>query len=674
MCFSLSSCFTKQESSVLSSDSVGFQSEQTDIGLSGAEISIKIGEEKNIEGIGLCWYINVRNSQNFFKFRDYVETSRNATWLVSSDVEGVNIIPTKTVELSIGHPATNLFYLFVQNEVENKYETYPVLFHRNDMFTVFFNTNCDVDCPSQQVEEGFLIDQNLIVEPAKEGYSFMGWDFDINSPITQNITINARFDPNQYLLFLDANGGVVSEATIVVTYNSKYYLPTPTRSGYVFLGWLLDSCYFYSGVWKYTSNKTIVAKWSIIEYNIFYTLNGGYNNPLNPSTYTVEDSFSFASPTRDGYKFIGWFDGGTIITGVQNRTGDLCIEARWSTQLNSLVVISQDKTKGSVSIVSGSGYTDETIVVEATPYSDNYFKGWYSDDVLISTKKRFSFTMPPHSYMLVALFYSSEQQEDWQEKWDYLHGVKPYVFEETNHISYGLYPQSFVNDKTLISELDKLDDSDRGINDWYFYEYEYYAKRRRSFDTHGNFNDGTPFEPEETYWFKCEPILWAPLNNRTYFSCSVLDCTIFNDDNSYNNYNNSSIRTWLNGEFLNCAFSLGSDYLFDYTFSAPCYDKNGNIKSYPSSITDKLFLLGYNDYCKEEIGLNTSDSRMCMATDWALLGHQYSCGSYWTRSPRYEKSPANWSCSWCIYRINGDLSALAVTCLEGVRPSFVLRP
>ena len=63
-----------------------------------------------------------------------------------------------------------------------------------------------------------------------------------------------------------------------------------------------------------------------------YVLNGGTNDPDNPTTYTKEDTIDFNPATREGYDFLGWYEDEnftTPIAGVSNRTGDITIYAKW---------------------------------------------------------------------------------------------------------------------------------------------------------------------------------------------------------------------------------------------------------------------------------------------------------------------------------------------------------
>lgn len=80
-----------------------------------------------------------------------------------------------------------------------------------------------------------------------------------------------------------------------------------------------------------TGDKTFTANWRAKSYSISYNLDGGTNNPANPSTYTVEDlPLTLQAPTKDGYAFLGWNDGTNDITSIVIGTiGNKTLTATW---------------------------------------------------------------------------------------------------------------------------------------------------------------------------------------------------------------------------------------------------------------------------------------------------------------------------------------------------------
>ena len=539
-------------------------------------------------------------------------------------------------------------------------------------YSITYNLNGGVN--SQNNPSSYTVEDNItFASPTKTGYTFLGW-FDnngnqvtsIEKGTTGVLTLTARWNEgNSFTVTLDANGGSVSETMIDVQYDHSYSLLTPTKTGYSFDGWYDDSTIVNNvGTWKYTGNKTLLAHWSIINYSINYILNGGTNNPSNPSSYTVEDNITLAAPTKTGYTFLGWYSNDTIITEISlGSTGELNVEARWSANLNSLSVTSEDTSKGTVNITSGSGYSNETITVVATPAADCVFKGWYHESKKVNDDATYTFIMPSNNYSLVAHFLTKAEEEEMRRL-----GITPTLSEDEKTITYGLYPQTNVNDDALISSLNSLTTPE--ANGWYLYDGDYYAKVNATpYRTSYKFDNGTMIESGTIYWFKCEPIVWNILSNtdgKYYIVSSVLlDAHCYYNSTSTrtidgqtvypHNYKYSDIRTWLNKDFYNSAFVLGNEYIQTTIVDNSASTTNSTNNKYDCDNTeDKVFLMSYQDYINSSYGFSStetcSDTRCCKTTDWARArGAFYSAdiyslynGRYWTRSPQSGSSVYVW--------------------------------
>ena len=62
------------------------------------------------------------------------------------------------------------------------------------------------------------------------------------------------------------------------------------------------------------------------EYKISYDLDGGTCNDLVTS-FKENDEVKLPTPTKEGYKFLGWYDGDTQITKIENK--DYELKAKW---------------------------------------------------------------------------------------------------------------------------------------------------------------------------------------------------------------------------------------------------------------------------------------------------------------------------------------------------------
>lgn len=266
------------------------------------------------------------------------------------------------------------------------------------------------------------------------------------------------------------------------------------------------------------------------------------------------------------------------------------------------------------------------------------------------------------------------------EQW----GITPVFGEKI--VTYGIYPQTVVDDERLIEALNGLSET----SGYYFYKNAYYAKVKATVESDYHFDNGTQIVDGTTYWFKCEPITWNVLSNtngeRYILSSVVLDASCYYPDTEDrssggekiypNNYKYSDIWEWLNIDFYNSAFALHDSYIQETTVdnSASTTNPTGEDNPYACDNTeDKVFLPSFKDYINPDYFDKTS-ARYCKTTDWARAkGAQYDTrssylfnGTYWTRSPGDVKK----TFAWCVDS-DGNL-----TCIDtyydyyGVRPAL----
>ena len=300
-----------------------------------------------------------------------------------------------------------------------------------------------------------------------------------------------------------------------------------------------------------------------------------------------------------------------------------------------------------------------------------------------------------------ALFVNSffESQE---HKTNY-HGETPFVDKEEGVVFYGLYPQTNVNDASLISILNEITTPES--NGWYFYEDNYYAKvNANPYESNYKFDNGATIVSGTTYWFKCEPIIWNILTNNDvqYYIVSsvILDAYCFynnenkrtiNDQTIYpNNYEYSDIRTWLNDDFYNSTFALGNKNIQTTTVDNSASTTQSDSNPYTCNSTqDNVFLPSFQDYINGSYGFSTStkatDTRCCRTTDFARARGIYYYtnngsweynGFYWTRSP-FEATSNDFDNYYEIYErvevvhYGGKLTNSIVDLSDyGVRPSL----
>lgn len=112
-----------------------------------------------------------------------------------------------------------------------------------------------------------------------------------------------------------------------------------------------------------------------ITYTITYNLDGGTNHEDNPSSYNVLYGVELQSPSKEGYKFAGWYNGNTLVTGINvgcnatfssaddlysqlstRTTGNITLTATWT-------ALSADERK---IIIYDTGVVEAAMFVESS--------------------------------------------------------------------------------------------------------------------------------------------------------------------------------------------------------------------------------------------------------------------------------------------------------------------
>ncbi|WP_313130830.1 InlB B-repeat-containing protein [Anaerocolumna sp.] len=180
--------------------------------------------------------------------------------------------------------------------------------------------------------------------PTREGYSFEGWytspDTNVSRvySVSQACSLYAHWKQNKYTVSFDGNGGNVYPSTKEVLYGSHYgELPTPTKEGYSFGGWLTEDgkAITLNSVMNRTKNHKLTAQWNSMRYEITYNSNGG--NPVNTikSAYYGGEYGPHPVPTRIGHNFAGWFtepSGGNeiISSSIIRKKSNHALYAHWT--------------------------------------------------------------------------------------------------------------------------------------------------------------------------------------------------------------------------------------------------------------------------------------------------------------------------------------------------------
>ena len=233
--------------------------------------------------------------------------------------------------------------------------------------------------------------------PVRTGYIFLGWTgegitepqetIEIPQGSTGDRTYTANWQVIEYTITLLDMGGAGTSEALVYTVEQPVTLPTPTREGYAFLGWTVNSDMApqLTVVLPQGSigNRTYTANWELTEYNITMDLNGGSGQEKVVYTITDED-FELPTPTRNGYEFAGWRGEGIttpqrIVKIPKGSTGNKAYTANWKVIQYTIITLLEGGNAGS----SGAyAYTVEETFTLPTPTRKGYtFFGWTGEGI-----------------------------------------------------------------------------------------------------------------------------------------------------------------------------------------------------------------------------------------------------------------------------------------------------
>ena len=219
---------------------------------------------------------------------------------------------------------------------------------------------------------------SLSISAAKDALSFLM----PYAPLTLTLTADKL-----YTVTLDTAGGDPIRPIQYTVESEAFQLPTPVRTGYIFLGWTGEGITEPQKAMEIpqgsTGDRTYTANWQVIEYTIITLLEGGNAGSSQVYFYTVEQTVTLPTPTRTGYTFLGWTGEGITtpqpnVTIPKGSTGDKTYIENWElTEYN----ITMDLSGGSGQEKVVYTMTDEDFELP-TPTRNGYeFVGWTGEGI-----------------------------------------------------------------------------------------------------------------------------------------------------------------------------------------------------------------------------------------------------------------------------------------------------
>ncbi len=194
--------------------------------------------------------------------------------------------------------------------------------------------------------------------------------------------------PIKYNISYEANGAISQPSSVVYTIESKdFLLPTVSKAGYTFNGWLYNGNKVDASNLPTTSDRTgevsmtFKADFLLHNYKINYkNLSEGNNPSGTPVSFTYEsDDIMLPTPARNGYRFMGWylhsdFSGDVQTTIPKGSLDDRTFYAKWYREYS----ISYNDNGGTMPTSYPTKYvSEEALELPIPTKNNNGFVAWF---------------------------------------------------------------------------------------------------------------------------------------------------------------------------------------------------------------------------------------------------------------------------------------------------------
>ena len=197
----------------------------------------------------------------------------------------------------------------------------------------------------------------------------------------KDIEIELSYSLENYTITYNLDGGVAENPETYTIETNTFTLVNPVKEGHTFIGWTNDEIEVPTmevSIDKGSiGNKTFIANYSINSYTVTFDSDGG--TQINPQSILYgELAIAPTEPTKEGLSFLGWFDGDLAFDFSTPIKGDLTLKAKWG----RWITVTFDSNGGSLvsSLTFEAGKVLEEVV---SPTRTGFrFDGWFLGETL----------------------------------------------------------------------------------------------------------------------------------------------------------------------------------------------------------------------------------------------------------------------------------------------------
>lgn len=233
--------------------------------------------------------ITVEPSVTSYDITTIFSVQEEAHYELSRNENFAELMENGTITLE---PGNNIFFVRVTDKNKNS-TVYKFNVYQKKMITVTFDSNGGTVVEPVQVVEGTTI---VPPESLKMGHSLVWEGYDFSQPINKDVTVTAKWTPNEYKIKIDAPDTDKDGEEIVVKYGELFEskIPDVSKVGYTFVSWKYNEVEInQNSTFTYTNDITVRAYFQPIKYSVSYIAQPGAQIPENmPFEFTIEDIIS----------------------------------------------------------------------------------------------------------------------------------------------------------------------------------------------------------------------------------------------------------------------------------------------------------------------------------------------------------------------------------------------
>ena len=180
-------------------------------------------------------------------------------------------------------------------------------------------------------------------------------------------------------------------------------------TGYTFIRWMENGKGYVPRVlW---GDLYLEAEMTANEYKVTLDADGG-DVDCRELIVTYGAEYTFPTPMRTGYTFVGWYYDNSLCSGSKwNIAKNVTVTAHWEeNRYNATAKISNNRAGN----VFGSGEFDygTSVIFTATVYDGYDFLGWYDGEALLTSALLYEFVVPAKDVTYTAKYTVKEEMEN----------------------------------------------------------------------------------------------------------------------------------------------------------------------------------------------------------------------------------------------------------------------